>query len=49
MISYWEDFGVDEEQIGVGGLHTDAGGQFSALIGGLSSNPEHRQCVSGAQ
>lgn len=33
--SYWEEFGVDEEQIRVGGLHGDAGDQFNALIGGL--------------
>ena len=40
--AYWQEFGVDEEQIGVGSLHTDAGGQLDVLIGGLSHKPEHK-------
>ena len=28
-------FEADEEQVGVGGFHFQAGGQLSALIGGL--------------
>lgn len=41
-MTYWQEFRVDEEQIGVGSLHADAGGQFSALVGGLSYKPQHK-------
>lgn len=33
----------DNEQIRIGGLHFDAGGQFHALIGGLEGQREQKK------
>lgn len=34
--SYWQVFVADNEQVGVGGLDINSGGQLDGLIGGLS-------------
>lgn len=36
MWSYWQLFEADNDQIRVGGLDINTGGQFDGLIGGLS-------------
>lgn len=39
---YWQLFEADDEEIGVGRLDVDAGGQLDALIGGLSWQHVHK-------
>lgn len=48
-LSYRQLFVGDDEQIGVGSLHFNTGGQFNALIGGLAQHrTEHKHRLSTA-